>query len=60
MVYLPEGRLIIGCKWIFTMKYNSDESLECYKARLVAKGFTQTCGVDYQETFAPVAKLNII
>ncbi|KAH9792323.1 hypothetical protein KPL71_004074 [Citrus sinensis] len=60
MVYLPEGKLIVGCKWIFTVKYNSDGSLERYKARSVAKGLTQTYGVDYQETFAPVAKLNII
>ena len=42
MVYLPEGKLIIGCKWIFTVKYKSNGSLEHYKARLLAKGFTQT------------------
>lgn len=42
------------------MKYNSDASVERYKAKLVAKGFTQTYGIDYFETFAPVAKLNTI
>ena len=42
----------------FTLKYKVDESLERYKARLVAKGYTQTYGVDYQETFAPIAKMN--
>lgn len=50
----------MGCKWIFTVKYNANGTLERYKARLVAKGYTQTYGVDYVENFAPVAKLNTI
>ena len=58
LVQLPKGKKLVGCKWVFTPKYNSDGSLERYKARLVAKGYTQTYGVDYEETFAPVAKMN--
>jgi hypothetical protein len=52
----PEGRKVITCKWVFSVKYNQWNEFERFKARLVARGFTQIYGIDYKETFAPVVK----
>ena len=58
IVDLLKGKKIVECKWVFIIKYKTNGTLERYKTRLVAKDYAQTYGVNYQETFALVAKMN--
>ena len=60
MVDLPPSKSVVGCKWFYKIKTRVDGSFERYKARLVAKGFTQEYGIDYEEIFAPVARLTSV
>ena len=60
LVDLPAGAKPIGLKWVFKIKRNSDGSVNKYKARLVAKGYVQRHGIDYDEAFAPVARIETI
>ena len=57
---MPDGRKLVGCKWVFKKKYGPDRMIDKYKERLVTKGYSKKEGVDYGEIFSPVAKLTSI
>ena len=60
LVERPKGRTVLGCRMVLRNKYNPDGTIQRRKARLVAKGYAQKPGVDFSETFAPVARLSSI
>ena len=57
LVDVPKGVKPIGCRWVYKVKYNTAGSVNLYKERLVAKGYAQQYNIDYDETFALVAKM---
>lgn len=60
LVDLPEGQKAIGCKWVFTLKRDKQGNIQSFKSRLVAKGCGQRPGINYFETFSPVARYSTI
>ena len=60
LVEPPKECNVIGCKWVFRVKYDGNGNVKCFKSRLVAQGFSQRHGVDYGEVFSPVAHLSSI
>ena len=60
LVDLHDDRQAIENKWIYNKKTDTDGNVTIYKARLVAKGFRQVQGVDYDETFSPIAMLKSV
>jgi hypothetical protein len=52
----PEGRNIVGCRWVLKTKRDKNGAIDKYRARLVAQGFSQVAGEDFEDTFAPVVK----
>lgn len=60
LVPRPEEKRILSNQWIFKTKINQKGEIEKFKARLVVRGHTQREGIDYQETFAPIARFDSI
>lgn len=60
LTHLPVGKHPVGLKWVYKSKYQIDRSLLKRKARLVAKGYLQKPGIDFEEVFSPVARMELV
>lgn len=56
----PKKKLVVSSRWLYKVKQAADGSVEKYKARFLSRGFSQVEGIDYDETFAPVARYSSI
>jgi hypothetical protein len=56
----PKSKDVVSAKWLFQIKHAADGSIEKYKARFVTHGFSQKEGIDYEETFSPMARYTSI
>uniref|UniRef100_H3G7X0 Reverse transcriptase Ty1/copia-type domain-containing protein n=1 Tax=Phytophthora ramorum TaxID=164328 RepID=H3G7X0_PHYRM len=57
---LPKGRRALQCRWVFVVNYKGDGTIDRYKARLVIKGFLLKYGIDYDEIFSPVIRMEVL
>ena len=60
LVELPEGRIAIGCKWVFKVKHNGYGKVVRFKSRLVTKGYSQRHKIDFDKTFSPVVRFSSV
>jgi hypothetical protein len=60
IVSRPEGKSVVTSKWIHKIKHTVDGSIERHKTRFVARGFSQVEGIDYEDTFTPIARYTSI